>query len=191
MSVLVPSAIRWPLISLDFEASGLGEGTYPIEVGVAVWHGPDTPIRSWSTLIAPTPDWVAKGVWKPEAAAIHNIPRGSLHAGKKPREVVRCLNAIIGYAGVALCDGGKNDDYWLQRLIEAGDEPVGFALASWHLITLHYSIEEMVRHCGGQSGEEPLHRAGPDAVLNIRLIAEALGYADLIEIPHNPPEIEC
>src|SRR3546814_17823227 len=67
MTDLNPTSIRWPLASIDFEASGLGEGTYPIDVGLAVWHGPDTPIRTWSTLIAPTPDRFARGVWKSEA----------------------------------------------------------------------------------------------------------------------------
>src|SRR3546814_15292855 len=130
--------------------------------------GPDTPIRTLSTLIAPTPDWVARGVWKSEAESVHKIDRGSLHYGQSPSEVVRQLNSIIGFAGIALCDGGKHDRYWLDRLVEASEEPVGFALASWYLITLGYSIEQMKRHCDFHPEMEPPHRAGPDAAINMR-----------------------
>src|SRR3546814_13785510 len=74
-------------------------------------------------------------------------------------EVVRQLNSIIGFAGIALCDGGKHDRYWLDRLVEASEEPVGFALASWYLITLGYSIEQMKRHCDFHPEMETPHRA--------------------------------
>src|SRR3546814_1795139 len=94
MTDLNPTSIRWPLASIDFEASGLGEGTYPIEVGLAVWHGPDTPIRTWSTLIAPTPDWVARGVWKSEAESVHKIDRGSLHRSEEHTSELQSLMRI-------------------------------------------------------------------------------------------------
>src|SRR3546814_18468945 len=105
MTDLNPTSIRWPLASIDFEASGLGEGTYPIEVGLAVWHGPDTPIRTWSTLIAPPPDWVARGVWKSEAESVNQIDRGSIHYGQSPYEVVRHLISLLGFAAIRSEEG--------------------------------------------------------------------------------------
>src|SRR3546814_13700043 len=61
MTDLNPTSIRWPLASIDFEASCLGEGTYLNEVGLAVWQGHDTTIRTSSTLIAQTRDRVPRG----------------------------------------------------------------------------------------------------------------------------------
>ena len=39
---------------LDLEASALGFGSYPIEVGVAVIQNAGHPIRTWSAMIRPT-----------------------------------------------------------------------------------------------------------------------------------------
>ena len=43
------------LVFIDFEASGLGPGTWPIEVGLAwIENGG---VRTWSSLIRPEADW--------------------------------------------------------------------------------------------------------------------------------------
>lgn len=186
---LAVQAIRWPIVSLDFEASALGDGSYPIEVGLAIWHGPDTPIRRWSALIAPALSWIVEGVWKDESAAIHNIPRSSLHEGLQPSAVVALLNSHIGIGGVALCDGGSHDAYWLQRLVEASNVAVGFSLASWDLVLMQLTDLQLRRQYDFCDNCEIPHRAGPDAVLNMRAFAEALGFSRIEEIEQPSPSI--
>ena len=48
---------------LDVEASALGPGSFPIEVGVALIRGPSEPIGVGAKLIRPTTDWIETGVW--------------------------------------------------------------------------------------------------------------------------------
>ncbi|MET0379714.1 MAG: hypothetical protein ABW049_12050, partial [Spongiibacteraceae bacterium] len=55
---------------LDFEASGLGGGTYPIEVGYVLGDG-----RSACYLIRPEPDWQG---WSADAEKLHGISRALL-----------------------------------------------------------------------------------------------------------------
>ena len=51
----MPSSWRstppWPLAVIDFEASSLDDDSYPVEIGLALWPGPDEPIFGWSTLV--------------------------------------------------------------------------------------------------------------------------------------------
>lgn len=178
---LSAGAIKWPIVSLDFEASSLCEASYPIEVGLAIWTAPDAPIRSWSTLIAPTPYWIRTGVWSEKSATVHNIPRASLHSGMHPTHAVRAVNDLIGIGGIALTDGGKHDRHWLLSLEGESSDPIGFALASWDIILPHLSPEQIMRYCEFEPLSPVTHRAGPDAVLNIRSFASALGITELRE----------
>ena len=54
-------------IIIDFEASGFGKGSYPIEVGFSGRHG-----EGWCSLIRPENDWEH---WDIDAAKVHHIPR--------------------------------------------------------------------------------------------------------------------
>ncbi|MBY6266620.1 hypothetical protein EI613_32780 (plasmid) [Azospirillum sp. 412522] len=53
---------------IDVEASALGRGSYPIEVGVA-WL--DGRVMSW--LIRPTAEWLERGVWEPAAEVAEGV----------------------------------------------------------------------------------------------------------------------
>jgi hypothetical protein len=179
---LTADRIRWPIISLDFEASGLGEGSYPIEVGLAIWLRSAAPIQSWSTLIVPTEDWITSGVWKSKSAEIHKIDQSELFTGLKPAVVINAMNKLARLGAAVLCDGGKYDRYWLERLTDAADQDVGFLLGSWEVLTNHFSDAQMRRFCEFQAEYPAPHRAGPDAVLNIRAFAAGLGCFDLEEV---------
>jgi hypothetical protein len=172
---LTSDALRWPIVSLDFEASGLGNGTYPIEAGVAVWPGPDKPIEVWSTLIAPADVWSASGHWDPASEPIHNIPRADLAQGMAPADVLDELHRLIGVGGTAFCDGGRYDGYWLSRLASAAEADPLFFLVPWK--TLHAALSfEQLKLLHEYAGEQDVpHRAGPDAALNIQAYAHALG----------------
>lgn len=88
--------LPWPLMTIDFEASSLDEGTYPIEVGVCRWTSPDATIEGWSTLIAPIPAWCDHGSWSPSSQEVHGIKPEELAAGMSPTEAIAALNAITG-----------------------------------------------------------------------------------------------
>jgi len=61
----------------DFEASSLGEDSWPVEIGVAWLDGDAIMVRS--SLIRPHPDW-PESAWSPESARIHAIARDALEA---------------------------------------------------------------------------------------------------------------
>ncbi len=63
-------------VFLDFEASSLGERSYPIEVGWVFADG-----AGEAHLIRPAPEWTD---WDPAAERIHGIGRGQLMATGTP-----------------------------------------------------------------------------------------------------------
>lgn len=96
---------------LDFEASGLGRGSYPIEVGYVLADG-----RTGCQLIRPEPEWQA---WDPAAERLHGIGRAQLlRHGRPAREVARQLNREL--RGETLyTDAWGNDLTWLSLLFDA------------------------------------------------------------------------
>jgi hypothetical protein len=169
-------AYRWPLISLDFEASGLGERTYPIEVGIAVWDGPKHPIRAWSSLIQPTLEWARDGDWQPESEPVHNIQRAELAEAPTAAEVFDTLTRIVRIGSIAFCDGGRHDSHWLQRLVRAAQGQSTIVLAHWDFACLPFSERQMGRYLDFRNETPVPHRAGPDAILNMRAFAHGLGF---------------
>jgi len=133
MSSSWQTVLPWPLAMIDFEASSLDQDSYPIEVGLALWPGPDEPILGWSTLIRPARDWTRRGHWSPASAKVHGI-RGSdlLAHGRSPKRVALALNEALGLAAVAWCDGGPYDAHWARALFKACGVRPTFALGHWH-----------------------------------------------------------
>lgn len=125
-----PRPLPWPVHTIDFEASSLDDGTYPIEVGVARWASPDMPIESWSTLIRPTSNWRRFGSWSDKSARVHGIQQEALEHGMSPRNAMTRLNAILD-TNAAYCDGGQFDRHWLGMLQRTGGTAVTFDLGSF------------------------------------------------------------
>lgn len=116
------------ILCLDFEASALARGSWPIEVAVADCTSGAT--RSW--LIRPLDVWLAADVWDPAAQAVHGIAREELLASGLPVEQVAQELADACRDGLVLADGGVHDRYWLAVLYDAiGREPP-FALGDFH-----------------------------------------------------------
>jgi len=116
------------VLCLDFEASGLGRSSYPIEV--AVVDCSTTASTSW--LIRPTDDWLKKGLWSEESAAVHQIALSDLLAHGMPvarvaRELADCCRGKI-----VLCDGGGYDRQWLAQLFASADERPAFTLSDFN-----------------------------------------------------------
>jgi hypothetical protein len=102
---------------LDFEASGLGDGSYPIEVA---WVAEDGDTESH--LIKPQPHWTD---WDEVAEDIHGITREHLAADGVPAaDVARMLaEALRGHT--VYSDAPTQDQWWLGRLLAtAGLDPV-------------------------------------------------------------------
>ncbi len=96
---------------IDFEASGLGEDSYPIEFA---WVAEDGTHATY--LIRPEPGWTA---WSGEAEELHGIARETLERDGRPaEEVARLLHGIASMPGVRLfSDAPAHDRAWAARLL--------------------------------------------------------------------------
>lgn len=124
-------AVRYPIAVIDFEASSLEHGSYPIEVGVAICDQAGGAMRCWSALIRPTGSWSMGGHWSKASQRIHGITREELADGMAVREAMQQLNTLLSPVGAALYDGGEYDLYWLARLADAARIEPTFALHDW------------------------------------------------------------
>ena len=108
---------------IDFEASGLGISSYPIQVAVILTDG-----QTYCSWILPHDDWEEHGEWDYEAQKIHNIPKQTLRdIGKPLRIVAQELNDFIAGQTV-YCDGGIHDIQWCDTLFWKAGFPRTFKL---------------------------------------------------------------
>ena len=126
---------------MDIEASGLGAGSYPIEIGIVLANG-----DAYCTLIAPEPDWTH---WDEEAHAVHGIARSTLHQfGKAACVVAAELDRRL--AGTTIYSDAWGHDYtWLSLLYSAAGWSPPFKLASLHSIVaqMHASCSRQCARC--------------------------------------------
>ncbi len=144
---------------LDFEASGFGYDSYPIEVGVALSGG-----ERFCTLIQPLEGWRH---WDDEAAKIHQISQQDLlRHGVPIVDVCLRLNQLLSEQ-VVYSDGWVVDKPWLNTLFQAGNIEPSFSLSPIESI----QSEEQQKAWGEVKDEllESLafdrHRASHDALL--------------------------
>lgn len=165
--------LPWPITIIDFEASSLEEGSYPIEVGVGIWNAPRDPILLWSTLIRPAWNWSLNGHWSRRSEGVHGIPQAELANGKDPSEVARILNDRVS-ARVAWCDGGPYDAYWLRTLYAAAGCAPSFSLMD--LGALFIGRPGLSERLDAFLERTPApHRAGKDVLRLLRALASAIG----------------
>lgn len=146
---------------IDFEASGLADGSWPIEVGLS-WIDKAGRAHSWASLICPAVAWSAS-LWADQSAAVHGIARADLDAAPTAAEVAR--EVMRRSEGMRLVsDAPEFDQRWLdmlltfgatgERLIEDFDE---VTLTRFDETTLDWIYEALARM--------PVpHRAGPDSL---------------------------
>ncbi len=97
---------------IDFEASGLGPDSYPIQVG---WC--DASGRGEEFLIRPETDWT---YWDYNAEAVHGLTQGDLEINGRPaEEVARRLAQVVGNCAT-YSDAPGFDRNWLDILLGAG-----------------------------------------------------------------------
>jgi len=154
-----------PLLAVDFEASCLGDFSYPIEAGIARWDGPGHEIVTWSALVVPAPAWVRHGDWTWEAQQVHGIAPADLRQGLAAHDVVSGLRSVAAGIGHAICDGGEHDMRWLVRLVMAsGWSHLPFGLLDFDSVTMEFAPDAFERMAGLLETTAVPHRAGPDAV---------------------------
>ena len=142
---------------IDFEASGFGRGSYPIEVGFVLPEG-----GSYCSLILPATHWRH---WDASAEGVHHITRELLaQHGKPVTAVARHLNEQL--RGQTLySDGWANDYSWLGLLFDEAEMTPSFRLDN--LRTLLKEAEAEAWHGAKQQVlsevQLPRHRASNDA----------------------------
>ena len=111
---------------IDIEASGLGRGSYPIEIGYIKSDN-----SSGCTLVKPASAWT---VWHSEAESLHKIPRQLLfEKGKELVWVANWLNEQFK-AETVYSDGWANDMCWIGTLFNEAEIYQSFKVES--LLTL-------------------------------------------------------
>ena len=144
---------------LDFEASGFGFDSYPIEVGIAQSNG-----ERYCTLIYPREEWV---YWDKSAELVHQISRQDLlRYGVPISDVCVRLNQLLQNQTV-YSDGWVVDKPWLSKLFTAARLTPSFSLSPIEAI----QTEEQ-QNAWASVKEELLekhsydrHRASHDALL--------------------------
>jgi hypothetical protein len=144
-------------IIIDFEASGFGKGSYPIEVGFSGRHG-----EGWCALIRPEQDWQH---WDMQAAQVHHIPREILvERGRSTSYVAQQLNLFLRNYTV-YSDGWAQDYVWLARLYDAANMSPSFKLADLREIMKQDQQDNW--HAAKEAVQKELnlnrHRASSDA----------------------------
>lgn len=168
------AAIPWPIATIDFEASALDEASYPIEVGVCVWSSPDAAPTAWSTLIRPTRAWRDDGIWWASSERIHGVTQAELENGMDPAAAMAALNALLG-CGTAICDGGRYDVDWANKLIRAAGVSATWMIGDFDRLTMLLPDEGYVRILSYLEGSAVPHRARADAERLMAAFAEGLG----------------
>lgn len=171
--------LPWPIVTIDFEASSLDDGTYPIEVGVCRWTSPDASIEGWSTLIEPIPAWREHGSWSPSSQAVHGIRREELDSGMSPTRAIATLNQITG-GHPAFCDGGEHDLHWARMLSRASGIRPTWAIGDFDHVAM---LLDQLGYRGmleWMDRAPPRHRARDDAERLMKALARGLG------IEHGP-----
>ncbi len=152
----LPGLRERPLLFLDFEASSLTRGSWPVEIGYA-WIERDQ-VRSHATLIAPRQDW-SMADWSDAAARVHNIPLAAIRAGS-PAAVVAAETDLLARFDV-VSENPRWDQVWLDRLREGRRRIEVGALQQ----AVRRRLDDREANAVAQAlfrNASP-HRAGPDA----------------------------
>jgi DNA polymerase-3 subunit epsilon len=101
---------------IDFEASGLNDHSWPLEIGLS-WIEDDLEISTWSSLICPHQSWSDSG-WSNQCAGIHGISKEELLDAPDVRKVSEWFHEILD-GRIPLGDAQPYDQFWSNRLTEA------------------------------------------------------------------------
>jgi hypothetical protein len=154
---------RQSMYIIDFEASGLGRESYPIEVA---WGDGKHPVTSFLLNPGSMNGWTD---WDPRSSEFHGIPRDELiKKGENPKRVAERM--VKELAGKTLySDEPRYDIMWKDRLLKDSGYDPGLI----RIKNLKYFLDKMVKATSPKmkfmdlleefsAKTETPHRAGPD-----------------------------
>lgn len=148
-------------IIVDFEASGLNQDSWPVEIGWAV-IGDYCVLDSGSTIVRPELDWNHKG-WDPEAEKLHGMSLASIvREGMSAADAWHTFHAKLDGVDTIFCDAPMYDRFWCRRLARAAkceDEMP----ALQHFCTLFHDMSAALRAWTKECRNSKKHRAQADA----------------------------
>ena len=119
---------------LDFEASSLGQDSYPIEIALVN----EGLTFGYSAIINPAKTWVD---WSPISQQIHRLSEQNLvDYGEDISEVIAKTSNFV-FANRVYTDATTQDTFWLKRLYDAGhDNHIPPTLSDYNSLTKPYSL---------------------------------------------------
>ncbi|MFX0543885.1 exonuclease domain-containing protein [Roseovarius sp. S4756] len=161
---------------IDFEASGLGPNSWPIEIGVSRILETGK-VETWSSLIMRHATWLPEH-WSPVSEQVHGIPFLSLDAAPPAEDVLRAFKKQVGNR-LIVADAPRFDGAWLRKLsVAAATDPSKFTI--FDLIDYHQVAFDLLDDVDLDRVYEFLethkapHRAGPDSRRLARALVEAI-----------------
>ncbi len=142
---------------IDFEASGFGSESYPIEAGIVTSSG-----ERYCSLIRPHDDWQ---FWDEEAQALHGLSRDLLQRKGKPILDVCCEINAFANNSVLYSDAWVHDKPWLTKLFFYGGVEPEFTLSPIESIASEEQLEiwDEVKKQVFMASNFVRHRASNDA----------------------------
>ena len=147
--------LKYPLLVIDIESSGLDPACYPIEIGLARRITPTAEIELFETLVRPTTAWANDHPWMMTAQRVHGISKNDLNNAPDVSKVVNALMNWIGKDRAIISDNPFFDQRWLTMLFEAADAKF-IPYLMWP--------DHIDREAFHQHTSKVAHRAGEDAV---------------------------
>lgn len=152
-----------PMYIIDFEASGLGRASYPIEVA---WGDGKAAVTSFLLNPESMDGWTD---WDPRSSEFHHISRDKLiQKGEDPKRIAeRMVKELAGKT--VYSDEPRYDNMWKDRLLQdSGYDPECIRIKN-----LKYFLDRMVKATAPKmrftdlleefsAKTETPHRAGPD-----------------------------
>ncbi|MGB5323881.1 MAG: hypothetical protein WBN40_00470 [Pseudomonadales bacterium] len=133
---------------IHIESSGIGHGSYPIEIGVALADG-----RRHCTLICPPMEWLH---WEESDKRSSTLSREKLLVnGRSVLEVALSLNEWLGDA-VVYSDAWGNDVCWLAELYRQAGVRQRFTLETVSVLVAR--CDELVWQVAKSEADETLCR---------------------------------
>jgi hypothetical protein len=162
-------------VYIDFEASGLHEHSFPIEVA---WAGPGLEEKTF--FIKPHPTWF-RDQWDDNAELLHGISLNNIDAnGIAPNHIAQQLE-LDCRGKVLLSDGVEFDQNWLAMLFEASG-----LQSPYRIMDVQVWMGQQVKSLGidpktvllrmqdFDQRVEPIHRALDDVRLGLERINHCL-----------------
>ena len=144
---------------IDFEASGFGPDSYPIEVGLILNNG-----MTYQSLIRPHDHWTQ---WEEKASRIHGITREELMLrGKPPQLICQELN-LYCLDQVLYTDCWSHDHHWLNTLYSSVGMSCDFRLNPIEYKLTEQQMEQWTKYkCTvADYNDIKQHRALNDAII--------------------------